>query len=211
VVAAATPDWLHRPAPAEARPPRPLAPSAIAEDETPNPPPGPELRRAAERGRLLHQLFERVPGVAPEQRRALADRWLERSAGVADAALRRSLVEDACRNIEHADFAELFGSAALAEVPLAAVIGDGIVVAGTVDRLLVTDDKVLVADFKTGRRVPAGHAEIPPAHLRQMAAYRAALRTIFRDRPVEAALIYTAGPVLHALSDDLLDAHAPTG
>ena len=42
-----------------------------------------------------------------------------------------------------------------------------------------------------------------------MAAYRAALRVIFPDRPVEAALLYTAAPVLHALDDALLDAHAP--
>ena len=209
--AAALPDWLSRPAPVEARPPRPLAPSAIGEDDLAQPPPGPALRAAAERGRLLHQLFERLPAVAPERRRSLADRWLERSAGIEDPALRAAMVEDACRIIEHRDYAELFDADALAEVPLAAVVGDGMVVAGTVDRLLVLDDRVLVADFKTGRRVPADAAAIPPAHLRQMAAYREALRAIFRDRPVEAVLIYTAGPVLHPLPDDLLDEHAPAG
>ena len=209
--AAALPDWLRRPAPAEARPPRPLAPSAIGEDDLAQPPAGPAMRAAAERGRLLHQLFERLPAVATERRRSLAHNWLERSAGVADPAQRAALVEDACRIIEHRDFALLFDSDALAEVPLAAVVGDGVVVAGTVDRLLVRDERVLVADFKTGRRVPADAGSIPPAHLRQMAAYRAALRTIFPDRPVEAALIYTAGPTLHALSDALLDLHAPAG
>ena len=122
-----------------------------------------------------------------------------------------AMIEDACRVIEHRDFADLFGADALAEVPLAAVVGDGMVVAGTVDRLLIRDDRVLVADFKTGRRVPAGNDTIPPSHLRQMAAYRAALRIIFRDRPIEAALIYTAGPVLFPLSDALLDDHAPAG
>jgi ATP-dependent helicase/nuclease subunit A len=44
-----------------------------------------------------------------------------------------------------------------------------------------------------------------------MAAYRAALRIIFPDRPVEAALLYTAAPVLHALPDALLDQYAPMG
>jgi ATP-dependent helicase/nuclease subunit A len=82
-------------------------------------------------------------------------------------------------------------------------------VSGTVDRLLVRDDLILIADFKTGRRAPAALAEIPAAHLRQMAAYRAALRVIFPDRPVEAALVYTSAPILLSLPDALLDAHAP--
>ena len=42
-----------------------------------------------------------------------------------------------------------------------------------------------------------------------MAAYRDALRVIFPDRPVEAALLYTAAPVLLPLPDALLDAYRP--
>jgi ATP-dependent helicase/nuclease subunit A len=205
------PDWLHRPAPAEERPPRPLAPSSIGEDDVADPPPGPELRAAAERGRLLHALFERLPGIAPERRGALADRWLEQSAGMADAGARAAMIADACRVIDDPRFADLFGAEALAEAPIAAVVAGGVVVSGSVDRLLVAEDRILVADFKTGRRSPAAVADIPPAHLRQMAAYRAALRIVFPDRPVEAALLYTAAPVLHVLPDALLDAHAPGG
>jgi len=208
---AVVPGWLRRPAPEEERPPRPLAPSAPAEDDVPYPPPGPEQRQSAQRGRLLHRLFERLPAVAPERRRALAERWLEASAGVADAELRAALVADACAVIDDPRFAELFGPDALAEAPVAAVVAGGAVVAGTVDRLLVAADRILVADFKTGRHAPADPAEIPAAHLRQMAAYRAALRVVFPDRPVAAALLYTAGPVLHALPDALLDAYAPAG
>jgi ATP-dependent helicase/nuclease subunit A len=203
------PEWLRRPAPVEERPPRPLAPSSLGADDVADPPPGPEQRQAALRGRLLHALFERLPGVAPDERRALAGRWLAESAGIADSALRAALVDDALRVIADPAFADLFGPGALAEAPIAAVVAGGAVVSGAVDRLLVGDDRILVADFKTGRRAPATLADIPAAHLRQMAAYRAALRVIFPGRPVEAALLYTAGPVLHALPDALLDAHAP--
>jgi ATP-dependent helicase/nuclease subunit A len=205
------PEWLRRPVPAEERPPRPLAPSSLGEDDVPDPPPGPEQRQAASRGRLLHALLERLPGVAPEERRVLAERWLAESAGISDAALRAALVDDALRVIADPGFADLFGPGALAEAPIAAVVAGGAVVSGAVDRLLVGDDRILVADFKTGRRAPATLADIPAAHLRQMAAYRAALRVIFPGRPVEAALLYTAAPVLHALPDALLDAYAPTG
>ena len=73
------PDWIRRPAPTEARPPRPLAPSALGEDDVADPPPSPALRVAAQRGRLLHSLFERLPDVPREERAGRADRWLERS------------------------------------------------------------------------------------------------------------------------------------
>jgi ATP-dependent helicase/nuclease subunit A len=203
------PDWLRRPAPEEERPPRPLAPSALGEDDVAHPPPGPEQRQAALRGRLLHRLFERLPGADPERRRELGGRWLEQAAGVVDADFRESLLDDACRVIEDPRFAALFAPDGLAEAPIAAVIGDGLVVSGTVDRLCVGDDRILVADFKTGRNIPASANDVPAAHLRQMAAYQAALRIIFPDRPVEAALLYTAAPVLHPLPDALLSAHLP--
>jgi len=202
-----SPNWLHRAAPEEERPPRPLAPSSAGEDDVADPPPGPAQREAAQRGRLLHALFERLPGAEPAERRARAASWLEHSAGIADAAVRAALAEDACAIIEDPRFAGLFGPEALAEAPVAAVIAGGTVVAGTVDRLLVAADRILAADFKTGRKAPETMEDIPAAHLRQMAAYRAALRVIFPDRRVETALLYTAAPVLHPLPDILLDAH----
>jgi ATP-dependent helicase/nuclease subunit A len=205
----ALPGWLARPAPVEARPPRPLAPSALGDDDVADPPPSPALRAAAQRGRLLHQLFERLPDVPADQRAARADRWLLRSAGVEDEALRRALVEDSCRLIGDPAHAALFAPGALAEAPIAAVVGEGIVVSGTVDRLRVGPDRILVADFKTGRHAPASIDEIPAPHLRQMAAYVEALKVVFPGRAVEAKLLYTAAPVLFNLPPALLDRHKP--
>ncbi len=182
---------------------------ALGEDDVAEPPPGPAQRAAARRGRLLHQLFERLPAVPVEDRRVRALHWLEQAAGVADGAEREGLADDACALIADPAFADLFGADALAEAPIAAIVAGDVVVAGIVDRLLVRADRILIADFKTGRKVPETESEIPAAYLRQVAAYRAALRVIFPDRPVAAALVYTAAPVLIPLSDALLDAYAP--
>ncbi|HLZ79822.1 MAG TPA: double-strand break repair helicase AddA [Sphingomonas sp.] len=202
------PGWLRAPAPEEARPPRPLAPSAIGNDTVANPPPNPAMRQAAERGRLLHALFERLPSLAPDRRETAAAHWLEYSAGVDDAAFRIALVADACSIIVDPRFAAIFSLEALAEAPIAAVV-DGHVVAGTVDRLLVAEDKVTIVDFKTGRRVPSGLGGVPRHHLDQMGAYAAALSAIFPGRTIEAALLYTAGPALIPLSAETLLAHKP--
>ena len=205
----AMPAWLHRPAPAESRPPRPLAPSALGDDRVADPPPGPAMLAAARRGRLLHALFERLPSLPPETRVASGERWLERSAGVEDAAERAALVQDVCAIVAHPAHAAIFAADALTEAPIAAVLPDGLVVAGTVDRLLVERDRVLLVDFKTGRRAPAGLDQVPGHHLRQMSAYAAALAVIFPDRPVEAALLYTSGPTLIPLPRAVIEAHKP--
>jgi ATP-dependent helicase/nuclease subunit A len=191
----ALPAWLRTPAPQEARPPRPLAPSSLGNDEASDPPPGPALRAAAERGRLLHALFERLPALESDARRAAGERWLTGAGGVGDAALAASLAEQACRVISDPRFAEVFAPDALAEAPIAAVV-DGQVIAGTVDRLRVTEDRVLLVDFKTNRRAPATLDEAPPSHLKQIAAYAAALEQIFPGRQVVAGLLYTSAPVL---------------
>jgi len=205
----AAPEWLRRPAPAETRPPRPLAPSALGEDDVSDPPPSPAMREAAARGRLLHQLFERLPAVPEAERTTRADLWLERSAGVSDPALREALVADALRVLHDPQWRALFGPAALAEAPIAAVIAGGIVVSGTVDRLLVEEERVTLVEFKSGRRPPSRLEEVPAAHLRQVASYAAALAVIFPGRAVEAKLLYTATPILFDLPWRLLDAHKP--
>jgi len=209
VEASAVPEWARRPAPQEQRPPRPLAPSSLGEDEVADPPPGPAMRAAAERGRLIHALFERLPAVAARDRTRAADRWLADVGQVSDVAERAAIIEAALRVIEDPAHAALFGPDALAEAPVSAVLPDGVVVAGTVDRLLVTDTLVRIVDFKTGRQVPRGADEVPPYHLRQMAAYAAALAVIFPGHRIEAALLYTGGPLLLPLSAELLAQHKP--
>ena len=192
------PAWATTAAPPESRPPRPLAPSAIAVDDESAPPPSDAMRAAAQRGTWIHQLLERLPSVDPQARATAAAKWLERSAGISDVALRDEIVAQVCGILSDRRFGALFGPGSLGEAPLAATLPDGRVIAGTVDRLLVEQDRVSVIDFKTGR-VPQTDADIPNAHRAQMKAYVEALQVIFPDRRVSASLLYTAGPKLTEL------------
>ena len=202
------PDWaLRDPAPEQA-PPRPLTPSSLGVDQVSDPPLPSAAADAARRGSLLHALFQRLPTVSPDRRRPLAERWLDKPGREPDAARRAEMIDAALKVIDNADFAPIFAPDALAEAPVAAVVGET-VVSGTVDRLLVTDTMVQVIDFKTGSRVPSQASRAPIYHLRQMAAYVAALETVFPDRKVEAALLYTTGPVLLRLDEALLALHRP--
>lgn len=203
----ALPEWVNVPPPPEQAPPRPLAPSSLGPDDVPDPPLPPSASDAARRGTLLHALFERLPAIAPERRREVADIWLARPGREEDSQRRAALIDAALMVIEHPDFADIFAPEALAEAPVAAVVGTT-VVAGTVDRLLVTEQRVRVIDFKTGR-APSAAADVPEHHLRQMAAYVAALESVFPGREVDAALLYTAGPVLMALDPARLASYRP--
>jgi ATP-dependent helicase/nuclease subunit A len=188
---AEVPDWARTPAPPEARPPRPLAPSALAEDRESAPPPSAEMRAAAERGTIIHALLERLPAVPGELRHKAALRWLEKSAGMADAKTREEIARTVCDLIADSRFSALFGPRSLAEAPIAATLPDGRVIAGTVDRLLIEPGRVLVIDYKTGR-APERQEDVPESHRLQMKAYSEALSVIFPKRDIVAALLYTA-------------------
>ena len=106
------------------------------------------------------------------------------------------------------ELAPLFGPDSRAEVPLAGVVGEQAIF-GQVDRLAVTAREVLLIDYKTNRTPPATAALVPPAYLRQMAAYRALLQAIYPTRAVRCALLWTDGPRLMALDDAVLAPHQP--
>jgi ATP-dependent helicase/nuclease subunit A len=201
------PRWATTPIGPEPRPPRPLAPSAAGEEAGAEPPlPPGAARHAARRGNLIHTLLERLPDVPPAEREAAAHAWLERQAGDLAPDLRADMLASALGVIDHPDFAAIFSAAALAEVPLAATV-QGVVVAGTADRLLIEEHRITVVDFKTTRRPPASVDDVPAATLRQMAAYVAALEVIYPGRAVRAGVLYTHAPVLFALAPEALGLH----
>jgi len=201
------PRWMTTPIGPEPRPPRPLAPSSAGEEAGGEPPLPPEAARdAARRGSLIHRLLERLPDVPADARADAALRWLERQAGDLAPAMREEMLAAALAVLDHPGFAALFSDAALAEVPLAATV-EGVVVAGTADRLLIEETRITVVDFKTTRRPPASAAEVPLATLRQMAAYVAALEAIHPGREVRAGVLYTHAPVLFELAPEVLATH----
>ncbi|MBL0924961.1 MAG: double-strand break repair helicase AddA [Sphingomonadaceae bacterium] len=200
----AYPGWLSAPAPLESRPPRPLVPSRLDDDDYGDAPPSATMRAAAERGKLLHALFERVTD--PTSLSAAA-RWLDTAAR--DPSIDKSeLLAAVSAIVQNPEWAEFFGDAARAEVPLAAVVGET-VVTGRVDRLIVEPDRVRVVDFKTGRAVPDDALGVIAPHLRQMAHYVAALGVIFPGRSIEASLLFTHAPRLISLPPEVLDPYKP--
>ena len=205
------PSWATTPIGPEPKPPRPLAPSNAGEEQGADPPTlaGADpaaLRAAMRRGVLIHRLLERLPDIPMDQRREVASDWLARNAEELPDAMCAQTLDQALGGLETPDFAEIFSPNALAEAPISAIVG-GVVITGTIDRLLVTPEAITVVDFKTTRRPPSSAKAVPVGTLRQMAAYVAALEVIYPGRSVRAGVLYTQTPELIALSEAALAPH----
>ncbi len=168
--------------------------------------------RAAEaarlRGELIHLLLERLPEVAPDQRRAEAD-GLVANAAVDDPAIWRDAADTALTILDAPEFAHLFGPGSRAEVPVAAELQTPVGPArlsGRIDRLVVRAHDVLVIDYKTDARPPVSAADVPRGYITQLGAYCRALAGVFPGKIPRAFVLWTSAP---ALMEIPLDAACP--
>ena len=205
----ATEAWMDRPAPPEPLPPRPLAPSRPSGAEPPVL--SPVIRSEAagmRRGSVIHRLLQVLPDLPAAARRRACAEFLVQPAQRFDAGSQAEIVDEVMTILESPEYDAFFGPNSRAEVPVVGTVEgtDGpTIVSGQVDRLVLEPDRILVLDYKSARPAPRTAAETPPAYLAQMAAYRAVLQQIWRDRPIQCGLLWTAVPRLVMVTEWLLD------
>ena len=211
---AALPGWLAA-APAIDASARYAAPSQLeGADRIPAPSPlavsaagGAALGRFR-RGDLIHRLLERLPDIAPEERRTAAERMMSRERDLKDEQ-RAEMIAAAFSVLDDDRFAPVFGPGSRAEVALAGSAPDlpaGVRISGRIDRLVITPERVLVVDYKTNRPAPDRIEDADPAYVLQLAVYVSVLRRLYPDRTVEAALVWTDGPKLMSVPRQMIDA-----
>jgi ATP-dependent helicase/nuclease subunit A len=197
------PAWLMTNVPPSPPVPTLLRPSDMVDDDSRRGNGG--ARDAARlRGTLTHRLLQSLPDIPAARREKAAEEFLSRRGGKLPADHRAALLREVLSVLAHKDFAALFAPGSRAEVPLVGTLA-GRNVVGQVDRLTVTKDSILIADFKTNRNPPRRIEEVQDSYVKQLATYRAVLMNLYPDRPVRAALIWTEVPDLMELSADLLD------
>jgi ATP-dependent helicase/nuclease subunit A len=206
--AEALPAFLRAPAPKEPVIPRILRPSDAAGEEEPALiSPLTDNGKRFRRGLLMHALLAALPNAPEHTRPQAAENYLAREGVAPDDAA--EIAAEALAILAHPDFAALFAEGSRAEVPIVAAmpeLGVGIRVSGQIDRLAVTADSVLIADYKTNRPPPKTPEDTPTLYRAQMALYRAALQKIYPKKRVSCALVWTDGARLMPLSDAMLDA-----
>lgn len=229
------PSWAEMNAPREPQLSIPLAPSRFAPYETDDEgeprarptqaletraPSSPSPAALADesrflRGTLTHALLEHLPALPARQWSKAAGAFVSERGKLLSTETRRSIVAETIAILKDPTFAAVFGPGSRAEVPIVAVIprpdraaGPALRITGQIDRLAELPDKILIVDFKTNRGAPPTQEQVAPAYLYQLAAYRLALREIYGDRPVEAALLWTDGARLMKINATILDEFA---
>jgi ATP-dependent helicase/nuclease subunit A len=119
--------------------------------------------------------------------------------------LKDEILAETLAIVRDAAFAPLFRPGSLAEVPVVARIG-AYDLEGQIDRLALVEGGLLILDYKTNRPPPKTLAEVAPAYIAQLAAYRTALKSLFPGITLRAALLWTDGPTLMEIPSTSLDA-----
>ncbi|HEX2760236.1 MAG TPA: double-strand break repair helicase AddA [Rhizomicrobium sp.] len=200
------PAWVQQAAPPEPAVPNPIRPSDIRGGSASFSPLGAGPAQFL-RGNVVHALLARLPDLPPERRGEIALKFA-RANGFSESDA-QALVQETLRVLDHPQFGPVFGPGSRAEVSIHAArpdLGLKAPIVGRLDRLAVSDDQVLILDFKTNRPPPVRAEDVSPVYLDQMALYRAAAELVFPNRRIVCGLLFTDGPRLLQLSDVVLDA-----
>lgn len=191
-----SPRWMRQPAPTEPIPTRPLTPSR---PEHPDPaalsPLVAEGRGGLQRGSLLHDLLQILPDLPPQGRAQAGGRMLAEAAPDLPQGERQALLEEVMAVLDHPDHARIFAPDSRAEVPITGRL-EARAILGRIDRLVITEEDIILLDYKSDRRPPKESTDIPAAYRAQMRSYATILQQIYPNKPIRPLLLYTLEPKL---------------
>lgn len=191
------PDYLHKKAKNEKALSAPLTPSRPSEPEqaVTSPLAGKNIYRFR-RGNITHKLLELLPQLPEDIRKKSAKAFLEKFSQDLPQNIQDEILTETLKILKNPEFSKIFTEKSRAEVSISALLEDGRLINGQIDRLLVTNDEIYIVDYKTNRPPPKTSSEIPEIYKNQMNAYADTLRQIYPKREVKAALLWTDGPYL---------------
>ncbi|WP_375619209.1 double-strand break repair helicase AddA [Bartonella sp. TS25HLJMH] len=161
-----------------------------------------------EYGNLVHRLLQYLPDCPPQKRRDYARNYLNIKASHWDESQREDALRHVWKILDHVYLKPLFSEHSRAEVSLMGIVkirGKEQAISGQIDRLYITQNSIIFADFKTGTP-PENEAAIASHHWLQMALYRKLLQAIHPDKDIQALLIYSKEAKVFKLPPEKLEA-----
>ena len=211
------PGALFRPLPPQKILPRPLSPSGagtMIDDDADDlivtsPLFGDKAKGslALQKGKLVHRMLQMLTEFPEADRAAAARRYADRAARFWPAEERSKLVAGVMSILSHPDLAPVFSARSQSEVSIMGTLtldGQDFAISGRIDRLVETEDRVIILDYKTNRVPPASETEVPLAYRAQLAIYREILGPLYPGKAIEGVLAYTETASIITLSTGLM-------
>ncbi|MDB4219586.1 double-strand break repair helicase AddA [Emcibacteraceae bacterium] len=161
-------------------------------------------RQKYHRGLLIHKLLEVLPEREVVIRDELARQYLRQDVHELSEHDVEIILEEVFAILDSKYLKELFGPGSRSEVPMVGQV-DGFSLSGQVDRMVVSDNEVLIIDYKTNRPPPRGVENIPRIYVKQMAAYRAVIKEIYPEHNVKTYLLWTDVTRLMEIPEEMLN------
>ncbi len=205
------PSWCA-PLPIEPPAPRPLSPSGVLEllniapkaETTFNG----DSAFALDRGNALHHLMQILPDMDLANRDGVISKYFETTNGVFTPSQVDDIRLKLNKILNASEAAELFTPNSKAEVEISGEVTLGKrthMVRGKIDRLAITPDRIVIADYKTNRQVPNTPDEVSTEYLAQMALYQELVKKIYPDRKIECLIIWSENGRFMPVPSALLD------
>ncbi|WP_375641306.1 double-strand break repair helicase AddA [Bartonella sp. CM100XJJH] len=161
-----------------------------------------------EYGNLIHRLLQYLPDYPLQKRQDYARNYLNIKASHWHESQREDALRHVWKILDHVYLKPLFSEHSRAEVSLMGIVkirGKEHAISGQIDRLYITQNSIIFADFKTGTP-PENEAAIASHHWLQMALYRKLLQAIHPDKDIQALLIYSKEAKIFKLPPEKLEA-----
>lgn len=207
---ATPPDWLFKMSVAESLPPKPLTPSGVLQlleisDEV-------VISRdmgtasALQKGNAVHRLLQVLPSVEVEKRDDLIDAFF--AGQDLDASLQKEIRDNTKKILASPELSDLFKSNSRAEVSLSGQVKLGTsthMITGQIDRLVVNETQVIIADYKTNKLVPSDIKSVSSTYIAQLTLYRELIGNIYPNKEVICLLVWTQNANVMHIENNVLD------
>lgn len=162
---------------------------------------------ALQKGKLVHRMLQMLTDFPEPERASAGRRYADRAARFWPAAEREKLVASVMSVLSHTELGPVFSERSQSEVSIMGTLtleGRDYAISGRIDRLVVTEDRVIILDYKTNRVPPKNLDAIPLSHRAQLAIYREILRPLYPAKNFDCVLVYTESAQVVTLPAELL-------
>lgn len=142
------------------------------------------------RGTIIHKLLQFIPDIDKEKQSSSIIKYIKNIAPDFSEKESLKICHEVMSLIDNPEFGIVFSPNSQAEVPIMGEI-NGKIISGQIDRLIITDQKVIVVDYKTNRNTPKTIADVPDVYFSQLAAYKALLQKIYPQKEIETYILWT--------------------